>query len=54
MYYKLKRLGIIKNALYVAFGYGEQIYLQQSSIALNEYNQLVNKMRDYRDPITRK
>ena len=54
LYYMLKRLGIIKNASYAAFGYGEQIYLQQSSIALNEYNQLVNKMRDYRDPITRK
>ena len=54
LYYMLKRLGIIKNASYAAFGYGEQMYLQQSSIALDEYNQLVSKMRDYRDPITRR
>ena len=47
----LKRLGIIKNASYAAFGYGEQKYLRQSQTALNEYNQLVDKMRDYRDPI---
>ena len=46
----LKRLGIIKNASYAAFGYGEQMYLLQSSLALDEYNQLVSKMWDYRDP----
>ena len=54
LYYMLKRLGIIKNAAYAVFGHGEQIYLHQSLTALNEYNELVSKMRDYRDPITRK
>ncbi|MBR4830256.1 MAG: hypothetical protein IKZ96_00605 [Bacilli bacterium] len=53
LHYMLKRLGIIKNASYAAFGYSEQKYLRQSSVALDEYNQLVGKMRDYRDPITK-
>ena len=53
LYYMLKRLGIIKNASYAAFGYGEQRYLEQSSVALDEYYQLVSKMRDYRNPITK-
>ena len=51
LYYMLKRLGIIKNASYAAFGYSDAIYLQQSSTAIDEYNKLVSKMRDYRDPI---
>ena len=53
LYNMLKKLGIIKNASYAVFGYGEQKYLQQSSEALDKYNQLASKMRDYRDPITR-
>ena len=53
LYYMLKRLGIIKNASYAAFGYSNQVYLKQSSKALNEYNQLVSVMRDFRNPQTR-
>lgn len=51
LYDMLIKLGIIKNASYAAFGYGEQTYLLQSSLALDEYNQIVSEMRDYRDPI---
>ena len=54
LYYMLKRLGVIKNAAYEAFGYGKPMYLQQSLLALNEYNRLVSTMRDYRAPIIRK
>lgn len=51
LYYMLKRLGIIKNASYAAFGYSDHSYLQQSANALQEYNQLVGRLRDHRDPI---
>ncbi len=54
LYYLLKRLGIIKNAAYAAFGYGDSGHINQSSLALAEYNQLVGKLRDYRDPIITK
>lgn len=54
LYYLLKRLGIIKNAAYAAFGYGDPRHINQSSLALAEYNQLVGKLRDYRDPIITK
>ena len=53
LYYMLKRLGIIKNAAYAVFGLSDQAYLQQSLMALREYNHLVKRMRDYRDPIVR-
>ena len=51
LYYMLKQLGIIKNASYAAFGYGDSRYLELSSKALDEYNKVVSIMRDYRDPI---
>lgn len=54
LYYLLKRLGIIKNAAYAAFGYSDPRYINQSSRALAEYNQLVGKLRDYRDSIITK
>ena len=54
LYYLLKRLGIIKNAAYAAFGYSDPRYINQSSRALAEYNQLVGKLRDYREPIITK
>lgn len=51
LYYLLNRLGIIKNASYATFNYGDATYIKQSSKALAEYNQLVRRMRDYRDPV---
>ena len=51
LFYLLKRMGIIKNASYAAFGYGNVEYLKKSSEALKEYNQVVGRMRDYREPI---
>ena len=54
LYYLLKRLGIIKSAAYAVFGYSDPRYINQSSLALAEYNQLVRKLRDYRDPIITK
>ena len=54
LYYMMGRLGVIKNASYEAFGYGNHDYLEISSNALLEYNQVVNGMRDYRDPIVRR
>ena len=53
LYYMLRRLGIIKNAAYAVFGLSDPAYLQQSLEALQEYNQVVTKMRDRRDPIVR-
>ncbi len=51
LFYLVKRLGVIKNASYAVFGYGNVEYLRKSSEALKEYNQVVGKMRDYREPI---
>lgn len=54
LFYLLKYLGIIKNASYATFGYADDKYLRKSSEALKEYKQLVERMRDYREPITTK
>ena len=55
LFYLLKRLGIIKNTSYAAFGYGSDEYLRKSSETLKQYNQAVGRTRDYREPIvTRK
>ena len=46
----LKSLGIIKNAGYAVFNYAPIKYLHESATALKEYNELVSKMREYREP----
>lgn len=45
----LTNMGIIKKAGYAAFGYDDRAYIQDSQRALNDFNNLADRMREYRD-----
>ena len=52
LYLMLTSMGVIKNASYANFGYGDKVYLNESKKALKEFNRIAKPLRDYREPYT--
>ena len=50
LYFILTYMGVIKNASYAMFGYGDRSYIEMSKQAKDELIRIAEPLRDYRDP----